>query len=251
MTRVVVLIPTYNEVENIRCAVASVRSSLPAACVIVLDDASPDGTGQIADTIAAEDSHVSVIHRAKKNGLGDAYLDGFQNALEQGFDIVIEFDADGSHPATVLPELVRSVSADGIGLAIGSRWVEGGSVVDWPPHRLVLSRGGNTYARFMLGLSVRDSTAGFRAYRTECLRAIDLGSVKTKGYGFQVDMTRRVEGAGFGIVEVPIAFRERTLGTSKMSGAIIFEAMWMVTLWGLQRPLSYFRGYFQRALSRG
>jgi dolichol-phosphate mannosyltransferase len=247
MTRVVVLIPTYNEAENIRSAVASVRSSLAEAKVIVLDDASPDGTGRIADEIAAEDSQVSVIHRTKKNGLGDAYLDGFQKALEQDFDVVIEFDADGSHPAAVLPELVQAVSADGIGLAIGSRWVDGGSVVDWPPHRLFLSRGGNTYARLMLGLSVRDSTAGFRAYRAECLRAIDLGSVKTKGYGFQVDMTRRVEACGFGIVEVPIAFRERTRGQSKMSGAIIFEAMWMVTLWGLQRPFAY----FQRALSRG
>jgi len=247
MTRVVVLIPTYNEAENIRSAVASVRSSLAEAKVIVLDDASPDGTGRIADEIAAEDSQVSVIHRTKKNGLGDAYLDGFQKALEQDFDVVIEFDADGSHPAAVLPELVQGVSADGIGLAIGSRWVDGGSVVDWPPHRLFLSRGGNTYARLMLGLSVRDSTAGFRAYRAECLRAIDLGSVKTKGYGFQVDMTRRVEACGFGIVEVPIAFRERTRGQSKMSGAIIFEAMWMVTLWGLQRPFAY----FERALSGG
>jgi dolichol-phosphate mannosyltransferase len=247
MTRVVVLIPTYNEAENIRSAVSSVRSSLSDASVIVLDDASPDGTGRIADAIAADDSLVSVIHRTKKNGLGDAYLDGFQTALTQGFDIVIEFDADGSHPATVLPELVRAVRADGVGLSIGSRWVDGGSVIDWPRYRLFLSRGGNTYARLMLGLSVRDSTAGFRAYRAACLRTIDLGSVKTKGYGFQVDMTRRVKACGFGIVEVPIAFRERTRGQSKMSGAIIFEAMWMVTIWGLQRPLAY----FQRALSRG
>ena len=246
MTRVVVLIPTYNEAENITSAVASVRSSLPAANIIVLDDASPDGTGGIADKLAADDNQVSVIHRTKKNGLGDAYLDGFTRALALGFEIVIEFDADGSHPAAVLPELVRAAGADGIGLAIGSRWVDGGSVVDWPPHRLFLSRGGNTYARIMLGLAVRDSTAGFRAYRAECLRALDLESVKTKGYGFQVDMTRRVAAAGYGIVEVPIAFRERTHGQSKMSGAIIFEAMWMVTVWGLQRPFAY----FQRALSR-
>ena len=247
MTRVVVLIPTYNEAENIQSAVASVRLHLPEAHVMVLDDASPDGTGHIADDIAADDVNVSVIHRTKKNGLGDAYLDGFQNALAQDFNVLIEFDADGSHPAAVLPDLVRAVTADGIGLAIGSRWIDGGSVVDWPPHRLFLSRGGNAYARVMLGLSVRDSTAGFRAYRAECLKAIDLSSVKTKGYGFQVDMTRRVEAAGFGIVEVPIAFRERTRGTSKMSGAIILEAMWMVTLWGLRRPVAY----FQRALSRG
>jgi dolichol-phosphate mannosyltransferase len=247
MTRVVVLIPTFNEAENIGSAVASVRSSLPRANVIVLDDASPDGTGRIADKIAAEDRLVSVVHRTKKNGLGDAYLDGFERALSTGFDIVIEFDADGSHPADVLPELVEAANAEGIGLAIGSRWVNGGSVVDWPRHRLFLSRGGNAYARLMLGLSVRDSTAGFRAYRAECLRALDLTSVKTKGYGFQVDMTRRVEAAGFGIVEIPIAFRERTHGQSKMSGAIILEAMWMVTLWGLQRPFAY----FQRALSRG
>jgi dolichol-phosphate mannosyltransferase len=246
VTGVVVLIPTYNEAENIVSAVTAVRAKLPNADVIVLDDASPDGTGKLADTISESDSHVSVLHRPKKNGLGDAYLDGFRHALAHGYDIVIEFDADGSHPADVLPRLVASARSDGIGLAIGSRWTAGGSVVDWPRRRLFLSRGGNTYARIMLGLRVRDSTAGFRAYRAACLRAIDLESVKTKGYGFQVDMTRRVAKAGFGIVEIPIAFRERTHGESKMSGAIILEAMWMVTMWGLQRPFAY----FQRVVSR-
>ena len=246
MTRVVVLIPTYDEAENIVAAVTQVRAHLPQADVIVLDDASPDGTGQIAEAMSEHDSHVSVIHRATKNGLGAAYLDGFRHALAHDYEVMIEFDADGSHPAEVLPQLVTAVHGDGVGLAIGSRWIEGGSVVDWPRHRLFLSRGGNTYARLLLGLSVRDSTAGFRAYRAECLRAIDLEAVKTKGYGFQVDMTRRVMHAGFGIVEIPIAFRERILGQSKMSGAIILEAMWMVTLWGMRRPFAY----FQRGSSR-
>ena len=247
MTRVLVLIPTFNEAENVAAAIAAVRASAPEAHVLVLDDASPDGTGGIADSIATTDPQVSVVHRTTKNGLGAAYLDGFARGLDQGFDVLIEFDADGSHPASVIPSLITSVASPTTGLAIGSRWVSGGSVVDWPRHRTILSRGGNAYARMMLGIPVRDSTAGFRAYRADCLRALDLTSVKTKGYGFQVDMTRRVISAGFGIVEIPIEFRERTHGQSKMSGAIIIEAMWMVTLWGLRRPFAY----LQRALSRG
>ncbi len=247
MTRIAVFIPTYNEAENIARAVADVRLHVPEADVFVLDDASPDGTGAVADDLATKDKKLFVVHRTEKKGLGAAYLDGFSRGLRDGYDVLIEFDADGSHPADVIPALVRALDDTHAGLAIGSRWIAGGSVVDWPRRRLFLSRGGNAYARLMLGLTVHDSTAGFRAYRADCLRALTLSTVKTKGYGFQVDMTRRVDAAGFAIVEVPIAFRERTIGESKMSGSIIFEAMWMVTLWGLRRPFDY----LQRALSRG
>jgi dolichol-phosphate mannosyltransferase len=251
MIRTLVLIPTYNEVENISSAVQSVRVALPNADVLVLDDSSPDGTGSLADALAKKDARVSVMHRTQKSGLGAAYLAGFAAGLADGYDVLIEFDADGSHPAHVLPELVAAVTnadakKNGIGLAIGSRWIAGGSVINWPRRREFLSRGGNAYARAMLGLSVNDSTAGFRAYRAEVLRALPLDAVRTKGYGFQVDMTRRVAEAGFGIVELPIAFREREHGESKMNGAIVIEAMWMVTRWGIER----FLRCVQRAFSR-
>ncbi len=251
MTRTLVLIPTFNEAENIVAAVSAVRASLPDAHVLVLDDASPDGTGAIADSCAAQDSNVSVMHRTSKEGLGAAYLAGFETGLAQGFDVLVEFDADGSHPASVLPALVDTVTNsqavfDHVGLAIGSRWVPGGKVVDWPRRRKLLSRGGNAYARFMLGLHVNDATAGFRAYRADCLRSLDLATVRTKGYGFQVDMTRRTAAAGFAIREIPITFRERLYGESKMSGSIIREAMWLVTRWGFERPVRY----VQRAFSR-
>ena len=251
MTRVLVLIPTFNEAENIQTVVQSVRAAMPDAEVLVIDDDSPDGTGAIADGLAAADKSVSVLHRKHKNGLGAAYLSGFAVGLADGYDVLIEFDADGSHPAGVLPKLVAAVTGaaaerDIVGLAIGSRWIRGGNVVDWPRSRQLLSRGGNAYARIMLGLNVHDSTAGCRAYRAETLRALHLDSIKTKGYGFQVDMTRRTAALGFAIREVPISFREREFGESKMSGSIIVEAMWMVTLWGLARPFRY----VQRALSR-
>ncbi len=251
MTRALVLIPTYNEAENIETAVRAVRAALPAGDILVLDDGSPDGTGKIADGLAKQDPHVSVMHRTEKNGLGAAYLAGFAEGLGRGYDVLIEFDADGSHPAEVLPQLVAAVTGlaaekENVGLAIGSRWIPGGTVVDWPTRREFLSRGGNTYARIMLGLNVKDATAGYRAYRANCLRALELETVKTKGYGFQVDMTRRTAAAGFAIREVPITFRERAYGESKMSGSIIIEAMWMVTVWGFARPWRY----VQRAFSR-
>ena len=246
MTRVLVLIPTYNEAENIRSAVTSIRSFMPKADILVIDDASPDGTGDIADAVADADPRVHVLHRGTKDGLGAAYLAGFEWGLARKFDVLVEFDADGSHPASVIEGLVEAVSRKDIGLAIGSRWTTGGSVVDWPWHRKILSRGGNSYARAMLNLTVRDSTAGFRAYRSSTLRALDLKDVKTRGYGFQVDMTRRTRDAGIGITEIPITFRERTRGESKMSGAIVLEAMWSVTRWGVSRLVSQFR----RAASR-
>jgi dolichol-phosphate mannosyltransferase len=234
--RTLIVVPTYDERENIATAVHDVLTALPDADLLVVDDASPDGTGEVADRLAAEDPRVHVLHRQEKNGLGGAYLAGFAWALERGYDVVGEFDADGSHPASSLPEMRAVLALDpGTALVIGSRWVRGGRVVDWPRSRELLSRGGNAYARIALGLGVRDATAGFRLYRTAVLRRCDLGSVVSRGYCFQVDLTVRVLASGGRITEVPIEFRERRLGVSKMSRAIVLEAMWMVTVWGVAR----------------
>lgn len=233
-----IIIPTYNELENIETAVAGVHQHLADAHVLVVDDSSPDGTGELADRLAAADPRVHVLHRETKDGLGGAYLTGFEWALERGYEFVGEFDADGSHPAASLPAMRRALaSSDDIGLAIGSRWTRGGRVVDWPRSREILSRGGNVYARLMLGLGVHDATAGFRLYRSSLLRRMDLAAVASKGYCFQVDLTVRTVAAGGRIVEVPITFQERVLGVSKMSGSIVAEAMGMVTVWGLARFL--------------
>ncbi|WP_341769717.1 polyprenol monophosphomannose synthase [Agromyces protaetiae] len=205
--------------------------------VLVVDDASPDGTGDLADALAAADPRVHVLHRASKDGLGAAYLAGFAWALERGYDLVVEIDADGSHPASKLPELLAAARDDeGAPVAaIGSRWTPGGTVVDWPLHRELLSRGANAYARFMLGLRVHDVTAGFRAYPASALRRMDLADVDSRGYCFQVDLTLRAVRAGVEIVEVPIEFRDRELGVSKMSGSDVAEAMARVTLWAFTR----------------
>jgi dolichol-phosphate mannosyltransferase len=231
-----IIIPTYNEIENIEQAVGSVLTHLPDAHVLVVDDASPDGTGRLADTLAAADDRVHTLHRTKKDGLGGAYLNGFDWAIERGYELVGEFDADGSHPASALPAMREALLAsDANGLAIGSRWIRGGSVVDWPKSREILSRGGNAYARFMLRLGVHDATAGFRLYRTALLQRIELATVASKGYCFQVDLTVRTVAAGTRIVEVPIEFRERVHGASKMSRSIVLEAMGLVTVWGIAR----------------
>lgn len=232
------IIPTYDERENVRTAVEGVLGVLPDAHVLVVDDASPDGTGVLAEGIAAADTRVHVLHRAQKDGLGGAYLAGFAWALDRQYAVVGEFDADGSHPASVLPAMRAALEEDpGVALVIGSRWVPGGSVVDWPLSRRVLSRGGNTYARLALGLTVHDVTAGFRLYRAAAVRAIDLESITSKGYCFQVDLTVRVLATGRRIAEVPIEFRERRLGVSKMSRSVVAEAMGLVTVWGLARVL--------------
>ena len=234
----VVIVPTYNEIENVENAVGSVLTNLSDAHVLVVDDASPDGTGALADRLAERDVRVHVLHRTAKDGLGGAYLAGFSWALDHGYSMVGEFDADGSHPATALPAMRDALHSCGeLGLVIGSRWVPGGQVVDWPKSREALSRGGNAYARIMLGLGVHDVTAGFRLYRAALLRRMDLESVASKGYCFQVDLTVRTIAAGGTISEVPIRFQERMLGVSKMSRAIVAEAMWMVTLWGVARAL--------------
>ena len=231
----IVIIPTYNEKDALPVIVSSVRRATPDARVLVVDDSSPDGTGRIADDLAAGDSHISVLHRTTKSGLGDAYLDAFEWALAQGAEIVVEMDADGSHPADRLAALIAAVRPGGADLAIGSRWVPGGSVVNWPRLRRFISRAGNSYAHVALGLSVTDATAGFRAFRASTLTHIHLENVASHGYCFQIDLTRRVRDAGLSIVEIPIEFREREVGASKMSSGIVLEAMTRVTVWGLQR----------------
>lgn len=234
---VLVIIPTYNESENILPIVDRVHAAAPQVAVLVVDDGSPDGTGEIADGRAATDARVHVLHRTGKGGLGAAYLAGFDWARDNGYDYVVELDADGSHPPEVLPRMLEVMfeSPDDIGGVIGSRWVEGGGVVNWPLSRQLISRGGSTYARLMLGVPVKDVTAGYRVYPTALLATLGLESLESKGYCFQIDLTRRVAASGKRLVEVPIQFRERERGESKMSGAIVAEAMGRVTVWGLQR----------------
>jgi dolichol-phosphate mannosyltransferase len=229
---VLVVIPTYNEVENVRIITDRVRRAVPTVDILIADDNSPDGTGRAADELAADDEHIHVLHRPGKQGLGAAYVAGFAFARERGYDAVVEMDADGSHAPEQLPRLLDAlVEADAV---IGSRWVRGGSVVNWPVHRLVLSRGANIYTRLAMGMPYKDATGGYRAYRMTVLEKIELESVLSQGYCFQVDLTRRAHRDGFRVVEVPITFAERERGASKMSSAIVAEALWRVSLWGLQ-----------------
>lgn len=230
--RVVVVIPTYNEAENIAWIVTRVRRVLPQADVLVVDDGSPDGTGRIADELAAADPQVRVVHRSVKEGLGAAYLHGFRVALERGYDVIGEMDADGSHQPEQLPRLLAALEdAD---LVLGSRWVPGGSVVNWPWARQALSRGGNLYTRLLLGLPVRDATGGFRLFRRSTLEKIDLASVRSVGYCFQADLAWRTVEAGLRVREVPIQFVERTRGESKMSPDVAVESLRRITVWGLR-----------------
>ncbi|MCL2802862.1 MAG: polyprenol monophosphomannose synthase [Micrococcales bacterium] len=231
---ILVIIPTYNEVESLPGVVARLRRVVPAAHILVADDASPDGTGAWASQAAANDNHINLLLRPGKLGLGAAYLAGFDWGLARGFDILVEMDADASHRPEQLPALLQAVAA-GADLAIGSRWVKGGQVVNWPLRRQLLSRGANLYTGLWLGLGIKDATAGFRAYRRELLESLDLAGVQAKGYAFQVDMTMRAADAGAQVVEVPISFVERRDGDSKMSRAIVAEAMHLVTKWGWQR----------------
>jgi dolichol-phosphate mannosyltransferase len=234
-SRIVIVMPTYNERQNVESIAGRVRAALPAADLLIVDDNSPDGTGDLADKLAEADPHVQVMHRTGKAGLGKAYIAGFGWALERGYDVVVEMDADGSHQPEHLPSLVAAL--DHADLSIGSRWVPGGRVVNWPKSREALSRAANVYTRIMLGLGVRDATAGFRAYRAATLRTISLDQVESAGYCFQIDLTLRVADAGLRIIEVPITFVEREHGASKMSNSIIAEAFWRVAQWGVSRRL--------------
>ncbi|MBV9313660.1 MAG: polyprenol monophosphomannose synthase [Pseudonocardia sp.] len=227
----VVIIPTYNEVDNLVAITTRVRAAMPSADILVVDDASPDGTGWLAERLTAQDSRVHVLHRQGKAGLGAAYLAGFDWVLARGYDVVVQMDADGSHPPESLPGMVAGLSS--ADLVIGSRYVPGGSVVNWPKHRELLSRGGNLYSRIALGVQIHDITAGYRVFRRDVLENLTLDEVSSQGYCFQIDMVMRVLRAGFRAAEFPITFTEREHGTSKMSGAIVREALWRVTRWGL------------------
>jgi dolichol-phosphate mannosyltransferase len=229
--RVLVIIPTYNEADNVKQITGRVRAAVPEAHLLVADDNSPDGTGKIADELAEADDHVRVLHRPGKQGLGAAYVAGFRWALDNGYDVAVEMDADGSHAPEELPKLLAALrEAD---LVLGSRWVRGGTVVNWPKRREILSRGGNFYARTMLRLPLRDATGGYRAFRRAVLEDLPLEEVGSQGYCFQVDLAWRTWRRGFRVVEVPITFAERERGESKMSGSIVREAFWRVGVWGL------------------
>lgn len=227
---VLVIIPTYNESESLPGVIARLRASVPDADILVADDNSPDGTGRIADDLAASDGHIHVLHRPGKEGLGKAYLAGFAWGIERGYDVLVEMDADGSHRPEELPRLLAQIPhAD---VVLGSRWVPGGSVVNWPVSRRVLSQGGSLYTRLALGIPTRDATGGYRAYRTSALQALDLDSVDSNGYCFQIDLLWRALQRGLVVREVPITFVEREAGTSKMSGRIVREALVNVARWG-------------------
>lgn len=230
--RILVIVPTYNERESLPIIVERIRSSVPDAHVLIADDNSPDGTGDVADELAASDAHVQVMHRHSKDGLGAAYIAGFTWGLQNGFEVLVEMDADGSHQPEQLPRLLGALrDAD---LVLGSRWVSGGGTQNWSKGREVLSRGGNFYTRTMLGVPLHDATGGYRAFRADTLRGIDLHTVASQGYCFQVDLAWRAVQRGFTVTEVPITFVEREIGTSKMSRAIVAEALWRVTQWGVK-----------------
>jgi len=242
--RVLVLIPTYNERENLPLIVERVLASVPRADVLVVDDGSPDGTGDIADKLAANEERVQVLHRTAKAGLGAAYVAGFRVGLAAGYDVLVEMDADGSHAPEQLPRLLEAVGHSD--LVLGSRWVPGGQVINWPKFREVLSRGGNLYTRLALGINLHDATGGYRAYRREVLQTIDLSAISSQGYCFQVDLAWRAVQAGFRVTEVPITFAERERGESKMSGNIVREALLRVTEWGVAHRAAQLKGLVRR-----
>ncbi|MDN3494777.1 polyprenol monophosphomannose synthase [Planococcus sp. APC 4015] len=236
MLETLVIIPTYNEIENLESIVDRVLASNDHTDVLVVDDASPDGTGDLADRLAARHPEVHVLHRATKDGLGGAYLAGFAWGLERGYWALVEMDADGSHQPEQLPRMVEQlVDHD---LVLGSRWVPGGEVVNWPRRRLLLSRGGNAYTRVALAIDVRDATGGYRVFSAEALRRIDLSRVSSQGYCFQVDLLWRALKRGLRVVEVPITFVEREHGESKMSSSIVVESLLRVSVWGLRRRIA-------------
>jgi dolichol-phosphate mannosyltransferase len=228
-----VIMPTYNEALNLEHSVGDLFAHNPSVKLLIVDDNSPDGTGQMADNLANADDRITVIHRKEKSGLAGAYKAGFAWGIEHGFDHLVEMDADGSHRAVDLPKLLAA--APGHELVIGSRWTKGGKVENWPWHRMMLSRWGNVYAQFMLASSTRDMTAGFRVYKASLLQRLDLEDLSARGYSFQVEMTRKSEQAKATIIEVPITFIEREHGVSKMSRSIVIEAMLLVTKLGLKR----------------
>ncbi|MFZ0667294.1 MAG: polyprenol monophosphomannose synthase [Acidimicrobiales bacterium] len=244
--KVLVVLPTYNEADNIERILSAVRDALPEAGILVVDDGSPDGTAEIAERMGEKVGGVEILRRTAKEGLGSAYKAGFRWGLDRDWDAFVEMDSDFSHDPAALPELVAPLQRD-VDLSVGSRYVPGGKIPNWSLSRRLLSRGGNIYADVLLGLGVKDSTAGFRAYRAEILRKIDLGSVRAEGYGFQIEMVRQVVGHGGKVAEVPISFTDRVSGESKMSTWIVVEAFMLVTWWAAQRALDSVRRLRRRA----
>lgn len=242
--RVLTIIPTYNEIESLPLTLRRLRAAVPEVEVLVVDDNSPDGTGRWADQTSAEDQNVHVLHRTEKNGLGGAYIAGFGWGLERGYDVLVEMDADGSHQPEHLPLMLRAAAdAD---LVIGSRYVPGGRVVNWPIERKAISVAGNVYIKVLLGMPVNDATAGYRVYRADTLRTIGLDDVESAGYCFQTDLTVRTVRAGLTVVEVPITFVEREVGDSKMDGDVVRESISRISVWGAQHRLAQLRGLIDR-----
>jgi dolichol-phosphate mannosyltransferase len=242
--KVLVIVPTYNERESLPVIVSGIRLAEPDVHILIADDNSPDGTGEVADGFSAEDNSIHVLHRLAKAGLGAAYLDAFGWAKSNGYDVVVEMDADGSHRPQDLTKILDALTNNDV--VLGSRWIKDGRVVNWAKSREFLSRGGNLYTRMWLGIPIHDATGGFRAYRMSALAKMDINNVESQGYCFQVDMAWRAVNANLRIAEVPITFVERELGESKMDGSIVKEALWRVTQWGIEKRYSDLKRVFGR-----
>ncbi|MGA0078445.1 MAG: polyprenol monophosphomannose synthase [Candidatus Nanopelagicales bacterium] len=232
-SKTLIIIPTYQESENIISILERVQAANPEANVLVVDDSSPDGTGQIVERLMKSNSKIRLLTNSVKGGLGKAYVKGFKWGLSKDFDIFVEMDADGSHAPEQLPSILKNL--DECDVSLGSRWVPGGRIENWPISRQILSKGGNLYTRLMLGFKIKDATGGYRASKREVLETIDLDSIESQGYCFQVDMVRRSLAFGFKVCETPIVFTEREAGNSKMSRQIVIEAFTRIGFWGLKR----------------
>jgi dolichol-phosphate mannosyltransferase len=242
--KVLVIVPTYNERESLPVIISGIRQAVPEVHILIADDNSPDGTGEVADGFSANDKQIHVLHRPAKAGLGAAYLDAFAWAKSQGYEVVVEMDADGSHRPADLFKILEALTNNDV--VLGSRWVKHGKVVNWPKSREILSRGGNLYTRIWLGIGIHDATGGFRAYRMSALNQMNIANVESQGYCFQVDMAWRAVRANLRVAEVPIVFFERELGESKMDSSIVKEALWRVTQWGIAKRRSDFKRLFSR-----
>ena len=242
--KVLVIVPTYNERESLPVIISGIRQAVPEVHILIADDNSPDGTGEVADGFSANDKQIHVLHRLAKAGLGAAYLDAFAWAKSQGYEVVVEMDADGSHRPADLFKILEALTNNDV--VLGSRWVKHGKVVNWPKSREILSRGGNLYTRIWLGIGIHDATGGFRAYRMSALNQMNRANVESQGYCFQVDMAWRAVRANLRVAEVPIVFVERELGESKMDSSIVKEALWRVTQWGIAKRRSDFKRLFSR-----
>ncbi len=242
--KVLVIVPTYNERESLPVIVSGIRQAEPGVHILIADDNSPDGTGEVAAGLASSDKLVKVLHRPSKAGLGVAYLDAFNWAKSNGYDVVVQMDADGSHRPQDLTHVLNELTNNDV--VLGSRWIKNGRVVNWAKSREALSRGGNLYTRMWLGIPIRDVTGGFRAYRMTALDLMDLDHVESQGYCFQVDMAWRAIEANLRVTEVPITFVERELGESKMDSSIVKEALWRVTQWGIEKRLTDIKNIIKR-----